>query len=126
MNGPEFKKARRLVKIYQKQLAKDTGVGLRAIEMYEQSKSQIASDKFEIILNAIGYCIKPCNPVRKKKEKYNPDDYIIKGVFLVEGCGYNYCILSKNKKEVSRHTMTYTGALIWFKQSRAEWIKQEK
>ena len=67
MDGPEFKKARRKIKLWQKQLSKDTGVGRRSIEMYEQGKSQIASDKFEIILNAIGYCIKPCKPVRKEK-----------------------------------------------------------
>jgi len=69
MNGPEFKKARRLVKIYQKQLAKETGVGCRSIEMYEQGKSQIASDKFEIILNAIGYYIKLRRPARKDDRK---------------------------------------------------------
>jgi len=67
MNGPEFKKARRKLKLYQKQLSKQTGVGSRSIEMYEQEKSQIASDKFEIILNAIGYGIKPIGEPGEKE-----------------------------------------------------------
>jgi len=66
-NGPEFRRMRRLVKLYQKPLSKQTGVGLRSIQTWEQGDTDIAGSKLLKLLNAIGYGIKPIGKPGEKE-----------------------------------------------------------